>query len=147
MIEEDFSMPQLFNTDFMKPLEKYCGPIQSKEERQRKLAQQVVAHPPEMLYQKDTEEPNTSFLAAKNKKGKVPTELLLAYEILLVHPEGLTDFELAKHLEERIGKPIRPTTAGARRVELRDKYKCVEYAGFTKPTDSGSSAKAWRVKR
>lgn len=147
MIEEDFSMPQLFNADFMEPLEKYCGPTQSKEERQRKLAQQVVAHPPEMLYQKDTEEPNTSFLAAKNKKGKVATELLLAYEILLAHPEGLTDFELAKHLEDRLGKPIRPTTAGARRVELRDKYKVVEYSGFTRLTDSGSSAKVWKVKK
>jgi hypothetical protein len=110
------------------------------------LSKAIVADPPKMLYQKDTEEPNTSFLAAKNKKGKVPSELLLAYEILLAHPEGLTDFELAKHLEERIGKPIRPTTAGARRVELRDKYKVVVYAGFTKPTDSGSSAKAWKIK-
>jgi hypothetical protein len=53
---------------------------------------------------------------------------------------GATDYEIS------VACGILRTSAGKRRKELVD-LGLVEYAGFTKPTDTGSSAKAWRVKK
>lgn len=80
-------------------------------------------------------DPETSHAAGNVDRA---TDRDRALTILRAHPDGLTDFALGD-LMGRIA-----TSAGKRRHELM-KAGLVEYAGFTRPSPSGASARVWRV--
>lgn len=121
---------------------RFIEPFTTPQQRAAKLSQphEWETTAPPLQYRRDLDEPNTSFEAAISKQKDTPTELSQVYALLAAHPEGLTDFEIADALG------IRPTSAGARRITLRDKYRVVEYAGHTKPSPSKRAAKVWRLK-
>lgn len=83
-------------------------------------------------------DPETSHLAAKDAQPKAGTHRALALRTLTEHPEGLTDFDLAR----LTGVP--QTSIGVRRKEL-------VRAGLVVATDerrkapSGSLAIVWRA--
>lgn len=83
---------------------------------------------------------DTSIAAAKSKKPNLARELNMVRDALRAHPEGLTDYEIS----QIVG--ILRTSAGARRVTLRDQYDEVEYTGFKRATDTGRMARVWIYK-
>lgn len=80
-------------------------------------------------------DPETSHAAGSIDRA---TDRDRALAILRAHPDGLTDFELAFLMHRQ------QTSAGKRRHELM-KAGLVEYAGFTRPSPSGASARVWRA--
>lgn len=79
-------------------------------------------------------DPKTSFDAAtKTNRSEGKRRV---WECLSAHPEGLNDWEIS----ELTG--MEKSSAAKRRKDLGD---LVEYAGFTRPTNTGSSARVWRL--
>jgi hypothetical protein len=83
-------------------------------------------------------DPETSYEAAEAVAPNKERDEVLTLRILREHAAGLTDFELA----DIAGR--QQTSLGCRRVALVRKGQ-VEYAGFTRPSPSGRSAKVWRA--
>lgn len=89
-------------------------------------------------------DPETSRLAAADAAVHAGTNRAAVLQVLRLHPDGLTDFELAK----LVG--LQQTSAGKRRGELRDLGLVVpatDEAGHTlkRPAPSGSLAIVWRA--
>lgn len=83
-------------------------------------------------------DPETSMAAATKAKPKSEAHRDLALRVLRQHVAGLTDFELGSICG------VQQASIGVRRGELVRKG-LVEYAGFTRPSPSGSPARVWRV--
>lgn len=85
-------------------------------------------------------DPDTAHEAANANQEIRGEQRKKVYDYLLsVGANGATDYEIA------VACGILRTSAGKRRKELVD-LGLVEYAGFSRPTDTGSSARVWRVK-
>lgn len=83
-------------------------------------------------------DPETSHRAAKRVSSNKANDYKLVLRIHAEHVDGLNDFELAAFAGRA------QTSLGVRRGELRD-AGLIEYAGFTRPSPSGSPARVWRL--
>ena len=81
-----------------------------------------------------TADPDTSHQAALSVLPRLSGDRQRVRDYLADHPEGLTDFELARGLGGQ------QTSLGKRRLEL----KCVD-TGLRRPSPSGSPAVVWRL--
>lgn len=85
-------------------------------------------------------DPSTSIEAANANQEIRGEQRKRVYDYLVsVGAKGATDYEIAQACG------ILRTSAGKRRKELVD-MGLVEYAGFSRRTDTGASARVWRVK-
>lgn len=85
-----------------------------------------------------TTDPETSQEAAKQVEPNAERDRALALRVLREHASGLTDFELAALTNRQ------QTSIGKRRGDLV-RSGLVEFAGITRLSPSGSSAKVWRA--
>lgn len=81
-------------------------------------------------------DPDTAIRAAIQNYPKRETHRFIALDLLA--RDSLTDFELAERAH------IQPTSIGKRRKEL-EQAGFVEYAGFNRPSPTGSAAMVWRI--
>jgi hypothetical protein len=90
-------------------------------------------------------DPQTSVEAANaNQDSRAKLRLRVFDYLKSVGERGANDYEISEALSSPTCKVLR-TSAGKRRGELVD-LGLAEYAGFSRPTDTGSSARVWRVK-
>lgn len=82
-------------------------------------------------------DPVTSHIAAKMNPAGRETDRDLVLRLLRDHGP-MTDFELAALVNRQ------PTSLGCRRKQLCD-LGLVEYAGYTRPTTTGASARVWQA--
>lgn len=125
--------------DYQPPKNKFIEPIKKTPSERAKDLKRLEKQP--HLYFQETPEPNTSYEAVKGEHSKIQKQRLKVYATYIEHPEGLTDEEVGLILN------MASTTAGARRIDLRDNFGLIEYAGYRKPTRSGKTAKAWKIKQ
>lgn len=118
---------QLFDPEptrqrFIEPLQKKTAAEQARDREQLKTMAR-------------SQDPITSFqAAAKTNVGKGKLKVL---ECLQAHPDGLNDYEIS------VLTGMEKSSAAKRRKDLGD---LVEYAGFTRPTNTGSQGKVWKLR-
>ncbi len=83
-------------------------------------------------------DPEPSWLAALRAPKVRHNDRLRALEAHYLSPDGLTDFELAIHINRQ------QTSAGKRRGELRD-HGLIGETELRRPAPSGSPAIVWRI--